>query len=327
MKILISGYYGFGNLGDESLFSALKAELVAAGHSVTILSNNPKLSSEMHNVKSIHRYYGLIPAIINSDVVISGGGGLLQNKTSTRSLQYYLLVIKIAKLLKKKLIVFAQSVGPLDKRGKTLVKKALRDVFVAVRDKKSQDLLSSLGIDSILVADTALLLQTKPTDKKQDVLFFPRAGYPDISAAAISLIRNLNTKNLEVSLAAIHAKEDEAEINRIIEELPNVKYLKSSTPGELLELISKHRYVVSARLHGLILAAVAKTDYCGIVYDPKVAAFLEDTGARKFELPLNHLALSRHVLELESVDSKKLELMRARAQSGIDWLLKIIDSS
>jgi len=118
MKVLISGYYGFGNLGDESLFSGLKNALLTAGHSVTVLSNNPKLSREMHDVKSLHRYHGLIQAIINSDVVISGGGGLLQNKTSTRSLQYYLWVIRIAKIFKKKVIVFGQSIGPLDERGK-----------------------------------------------------------------------------------------------------------------------------------------------------------------------------------------------------------------
>ena len=43
----------------------------------------------------------VLSAIKHSDIVLSGGGTLLQNGTSTRSLMYYLTIIKIAKFFRK----------------------------------------------------------------------------------------------------------------------------------------------------------------------------------------------------------------------------------
>lgn len=322
MKVLISGYYGFGNLGDESLLAGILPAL--KNHDLTVLSTKPKETQELHKIRSVHRYYNLILAILKTDVLISGGGGLLQNKSSNRSLQYYLWVIKLAKIFKKKVIIFAQSIGPLDKYGKELVTTALKDCKIAVRDKKSQELLVSLGLNSQLVADPALLLKA-PNNKKSGVLIFPRSGYPDISDAIINASKSLQSKGLKLKLAAIHATEDEPEIEKIQNEIKDIEYIKTKNPEELLELISQSEYVISARLHGAILAAVAKTEYCGIVYDPKVAAFLDETEASKFELPVNYLALIRHVLEPSPINYNKLELLQARAQIGLDWLIKEIE--
>lgn len=322
MKILISGYYGFGNLGDESLLAGILPTL--SKHDVSILSAKPKETKKLHGVKSAHRYYMALLAILKTDVVISGGGGLLQNKSSNRSLQYYLWIIKLAKIFKKKVIIFAQSIGPLDEHGKSLVANALKDCKIAVRDKKSQEILNSLNLSSKLVADPALLL-IAPKNQKEGVLIFPRSGYPDITDAIISIGKSLKAKGFKLQLAAIHAAEDEAEIKRIRDKIIDIKYIKTKTPKALLELISKSEYVISARLHGAILAAVADTEYCGIVYDPKVAAFLDEAGASKFELPVNYLAVIRRVLEPSPINRNKLELLQARAQSGLDWLIKELE--
>ncbi len=323
MKILISGYYGFGNLGDESLLAGLLPALKS--HELTILSAKPKETQELHKVKSVHRYYAALFAILNTDVLISGGGGLLQNKSSNRSLQYYLWVIKLAKLFNKKVIIFAQSIGPIDEYGKKLLVNALKDCKIAVRDKKSQDLLSSLAFNTELVADPALLLKA-PSNKREGVLIFPRAGYPDISDAIINMGKSLKAKGFKIKLAAIHASVDEAEIKRIQKEIKDIEYISTKTPEDLLELISKSEYVISARLHGAILAAVAKTEYCGIVYDPKVAAFLDEADAAKFELPVNYLGLIRLVLEPKPINHDSFKQLQARAQNGLEWLLKEIEA-
>ena len=322
MKILISGYYGFGNLGDESLLAGILPALKE--HDVTVLSAKPKETKAMHQVNSVHRYYAALAAIAKTDVFISGGGGLLQNKSSNRSLKYYLWLIKVAKLFNKKVIVFGQSIGPLDEFGKELVAKALKNCHIAVRDKNSQAILREIDLESKLVADPALLLKA-PQKQKNGILIFPRAGYPDISDAIVNTTQSLKAKGLNLSLAAIHAAEDEVEIKRIQNQV-EIDYLKTNTISELLEIIAKSQFVISGRLHGAILAAVAKTEFCGIVYDPKVRAFLDEVGVKEFELPVNYLGLSRYVLEPEPIDPERLALLQARAKAGLNWLLEKIES-
>jgi len=82
----------------------------------------------------------IVRALENSNAFISGGGGLLQDKTSLRSLIYYTTLINIAKSLKKKTIIFAQGIGPLNKNiSKGIIKKTLNKVdLITVRDEESK---------------------------------------------------------------------------------------------------------------------------------------------------------------------------------------------
>ena len=182
MNILISGYYGFGNLGDEAALSGLVKGLHARGHHLSVLSNNPEKTRALHGVEAVTRYKGLLPALVQSDAVISGGGGLLQDKTSARSLRYYLGILRLAKALGKQAVVYGQGVGPLSPAGERTVRQTLTGLPVAVRDGASQRLLETLGITAELVADAALLLPepkgTTTMSLTPPVLLVPRGGYP-----------------------------------------------------------------------------------------------------------------------------------------------------
>ena len=156
MKVLVSGYYGFGNLGDEALLAGMLTGLQE--HSVTVLSQRPAATRALHGVGAAHRLRGLA-ALLNHDALISGGGGLLQDKTSARSLRYYLGVLELAQRLGKRTVVYGQSVGPLSPDGERAVAQALRGLPVAVRDGPSQVLVETAGhVSAELVADSALLL-------------------------------------------------------------------------------------------------------------------------------------------------------------------------
>ena len=100
-KILISGYYGFDNFGDEAILSVLLNHL--KGQDVTVLSANPEKTGKTYNVNSINSFNTelVMKRISNFDVLISGGGSLLQNVTSNRSLFYYCGLIQMLTAIKK----------------------------------------------------------------------------------------------------------------------------------------------------------------------------------------------------------------------------------
>ncbi len=319
MKLLISGYYGYGNLGDEAIAQALAGSLLQEGHQVTLLSGQPRVSRQMHALPAVHRYWGLLPALLRHDALISGGGGLLQDKTSARSLQYYLSVIRLAKRLGKKVVVYGQSIGPLSATGRDKVAAVLKDVPIAVRDEASLVYLRTLGLESTLVADAALLLEPGLSAPGVGILLIPRHGYPDMTDALIELARKLRERNIPVACTALHPVEDDSEVRRLKQAVP-LAYHEATSPRALLEIIRGAQFVVSGRLHGLILAAVARVPYAGISYDPKVTAFLRETAAPLFNLPVNHRRLLEVTLEQATAPEELRMAMMDRARSGMRWL-------
>lgn len=154
--IVISGYYGFKNSGDEavlkSILTALEQEGQAAGVNINpvVLSIDPESTSATYGVKSVHRMkLGEVrQAIKESDGLISGGGSLLQDATSPKTIPYYLGVLKIAQWLGKPTFIYAQGVGPVNRK---LFYPMIRSIFrkctyISVRDMQSGELLQSMGI-------------------------------------------------------------------------------------------------------------------------------------------------------------------------------------
>lgn len=155
--IVISGYYGFKNSGDEavlkSILTALEQEGQVAGVQVkpVVLSIDPEWTERTYGVKSVHRMkLGEVrQAIKESDGLISGGGSLLQDVTSPKTIPYYLGVLKLAQWLKKPTFIYAQGVGPVN-RGlfHPMIRSVLRKCeYLSVRDVQSAELLQAFGID------------------------------------------------------------------------------------------------------------------------------------------------------------------------------------
>lgn len=318
MNILISGYYGFGNLGDEALLSGMLSRLQR--HTVTVLSSTPHATRRLHGVAAAHRYYQVLPALLNADVLISGGGGLLQDTTSRRSLNYYLGLMRLALRLGKRVIVYGQSVGPLSEKGAAEVASVLRHCAVAVRDEPSRQLLARYSVTAALVADSALVLPpAEVTGGAQRVVLIPRAGYPAITQALASAGHALS-QSYPLAALALHPQEDAAEVTQLKVALPQLTVLEAATPAQLTAQLTGAHYVISGRLHGLILAAIAGTPYAGIVYDPKVQAFLTATAAPSFTLPVDVPALIECARLAQGPEFTAVTELRQRAQAGLDWL-------
>lgn len=323
MRVLISGYYGFGNLGDEALLSGLTGALRDRGHKAVILSGDPAATSTMHGVEARHRTTGLLGGILESDALISGGGGLLQDGTSARSLRYYLAVIRLARLLRRPVVVYGQSLGPLSEAGRRRVSRALRGTTALLRDEPSIALAGSLGLEARLVADPALLLPA-PSAVVRDprlVVLVPRGGQVALNASLERLATRLVATGRTVAVASLHPVEDDDSVTRLIAAEPAASRAATPTPAAAIELFARAAYVVSVRLHGCILAALAGTGYAGLSYDAKVAGFLEQAGAPAFQQPVDDAQLAKVVLAGAGQDTAATARLIGLARDGVDELV------
>lgn len=330
MRILLSGYYGFGNLGDEALLSGLSAALVSRGHEPVILSGDPAATQAMHGMEARHRTRGLLGAILDTDALISGGGGLLQDGTSLRSLRYYLGVIRLARLFRRPVVVYGQSLGPLSEGGRSRVAAALRGATLLLRDEPSLALATSLGATAQLVADPALLLPVpvaQAVTEPRPVVLVPRGGQAPLNASLERLAARLVKAGRTVQVASLHPLEDDASVATLIAAAPAASYVPTPTPAAALALFAGAAYVVSVRLHGCILAALAGIGYAGLSYDPKVAGFLDQAGAPAFQPPVDDEQLASLALAAPTQDTVATARLIGLASSGVDQLVAVLESS
>lgn len=155
-KLVISGYYGFRNSGDEavlkSILTALEEESQRSNVTIEpiVLSIDPAWTTSMYGVRSVHRMKlkEVREALKESDGLISGGGSLLQDATGLKSIPYYLGVIKLAQWLKKPTFIYAQGIGPVHRKiFNPMIKSVFKScTYVSVRDEQSADYLRGLGL-------------------------------------------------------------------------------------------------------------------------------------------------------------------------------------
>ncbi|HZJ08425.1 MAG TPA: polysaccharide pyruvyl transferase CsaB [Trueperaceae bacterium] len=328
MRVLLSGYYGFGNLGDEAILAGLAAALKSRGHVPVVLSGDPAATERLHGVRARPRITGLPRALASVDAVVSGGGGLLQDRTSARSLAYYLWVLRLARWSGRRVAVYGQSLGPLSDGGKAKLARELRGVPLFVRDRASLALAAELGLEASLVGDAALLLgagsKAPPANagaSSGPVVLVPRGGFEGYNDALTRLASALAEAGRRVAVMALHPIEDLPPARRLLAAAPAGEWLEPSTPAAALELLKSARYVVSARLHGCILAAVAGVGFAGLVYDPKVAGFLTQAGAPLFEEPVDDLDLLGVALAARPPDTAAIAALSGAARRGIDELV------
>lgn len=143
-RILISGYYGFNNIGDESILTAVIGSMKEklGDVEITVLSHDPASTAEKYNIKSCDRKS--LPAILSAvrkcDLLVSGGGSLLQDVTSKKSILYYLFIMAAASALGKPFFIYSQGIGPINSNfNRRLTASVLkRAKGIVVRDTSSK---------------------------------------------------------------------------------------------------------------------------------------------------------------------------------------------
>ncbi|BDE07737.1 polysaccharide pyruvyl transferase CsaB [Vulcanimicrobium alpinum] len=297
-RFLLSGYYGFGNLGDEALLEVIVERLRRRwpGCAVDVLSGDPPATARTYGVEATPRMeIGRVRgAIERADVILSGGGGLLQNVTSLRSLLYYTNVIRTAIRAGKPTMVFAQSVGPLDFWGRAVVRNFCRGIAAAtVRDERSRALLQSLlpGVQVERTADPVFLFEpsTEPLDLKAEgladddaplVVVSVRkwAGGDATTAAMASVVDRLAARHgARVAFLPLGGPPDAEVSTTIIRRCASTPVLLPDyTLPQAAQVIGRASLVIGMRLHALIIAARLGVPFLALPYDPKVEALCAD---------------------------------------------------
>ena len=302
-RVLVSGYYGFGNAGDEAILIAIVESLkkLKENIEITALSADPLKTMEDYGINAVQRTnpFAIIREISRADLVISGGGGLLQDVTSNRSIPYYLFILYLAKKLNKKVMFYANGVGPVFREmNKGMIKLVGNMVdLITVRDKQSKRELENLGVTKppmIVTADPAFVL--KPIDDAvgycllEKLKISLREDHPRIGVSVRPW--NLNKSREVIAKACDYlVKSHNADViflpmqypNDYFESLEVMKLMKEPAtivseamdPRELLWLCGKMDIMFGMRLHALIFGAMNEVPLLGLVYDPKVEYFLE----------------------------------------------------
>lgn len=304
-KILISGYYGFHNIGDEAVLRCVTENLGSAVGDVdlTILSNDPADTREKYGVSSIPRMHPLkvLRALFRTDMLISGGGSLLQDVTSRWSILYYLTIIALALLLHKKVFIYSQGIGPIrSPRNRALTGFLLRRVDgIAVRDEKSARLLSEIGVPEENITVTAdPVLRLPKADPAPGAKILAELGIRRDSGRLLvgwavksaqegfleeieRCVRYLKEiYGADSVLIPFHYEQDAPVIRKLSDRLGDQAFYITDKylTDEMLSIIGNLDLLVGVRLHSLIYAAVSGVPSLGISYDPKIDAFLESIG-------------------------------------------------
>ncbi|TKH45607.1 polysaccharide pyruvyl transferase CsaB [Paenibacillus terrae] len=314
--IIISGYYGFRNSGDEavlkSILTALEEESRQAGITVkpVVLSSDPDWTQKMYGVEAVPRMsLGEVRrAIKNSDGLISGGGSLLQDATSAKSIPYYLAILKLAQWAGKPTFVYAQGIGPVQRK---IFYPMIRSVFqrceyVSVRDEQSAALLDTMKLQRPVVEVVPDPVMGLPLPSNSEGLNrvaaegedeLPIVGVSvrywdkerrELTAIADGLKKLAAGRRVHLRFFPFHLPDDEQASRMVMDLLGDIRETGSRVsmceqvidPQQMLLEVSRCSLMIGMRLHSLIYAASHQVPPLGISYDPKIDHFLGRVGSQ-----------------------------------------------
>lgn len=287
-NVLISGYYGFDNFGDEAILGVLVNKLKELGKNITVLSTNPAKTQSLYEVESKPSFNipGVISEIKKCDTLVSGGGSLLQDVTSLKSLLYYLFVINTTLFFKKKVVIFAQGIGPIrNKFGAYLTKLTLKKcTLVSVRDVKSQRLLRRWGIDAHLVCDPLFGLNLASSEHSNRVGVQLRS-FKTLKEKLLVKVATQVNKDFPDKEIEIYSFQDSLDLEvckrfeHVLKGLnPDIKtrLIYNQSSAEILEKISKLDYMIAMRFHANLIALKYGIKTFAICYDEKVEKLADE---------------------------------------------------
>lgn len=352
-RIIISGYYGFGNTGDEAILSSMMLQIrnTIPDCNFTVISNNIEETKRLHGVDAINRmdFSAISNTIEKSDLVILGGGGLFQNNDKIEIARLfnqpgsgvvsYAIVPLIAKMYNKRILYYAQGVGPLfAEEARTFVAfiAELADI-ITVRDRVSENLLIDIGVSPLKIVlgldpafgidipsgeiiDDILIREAVPTDK--EIICVSVRWWIDrsieekyIKVLQESLDNLLTSKDfvlLFVPFQNVEGCEDTKIAKEIIDGMKNkdrcyiLKY--SYHPRDIAGIISKAKLVIGMRYHSIIFSILSKTPFVALSYDPKVANLVDEFGLAEYCIDIDSInsininsAIDKIIIDTEKI--------------------------
>ena len=308
--VVICGAYGRGNAGDDAILEAILQEMrsIDPDMPVLVLSKDPKSTRLAYRVQAVHRsnFPAWLRAMRRAKLYINGGGSLIQDVTSRRSLWFYLHNISAAKKAGCRVQMYGCGIGPVTRENhRRLAARVLNanvDV-ITLREPDSREELRLMGVtkpEILLTADPALTLRRASDDEIDSVML--RAGIPPHGKYICFALRQwkgfeekaalfgaaaqyaYDTYGLTPVFTAVEKHLDPVAHRLAAKSLTTPHYFLDDAggAGTIIGSLSRMEVVVSMRLHALIFAAGQGIPLAGVVYDPKVSAFLKYIGQELF---------------------------------------------
>ncbi len=302
VKFLVTGYYGFLNSGDDAILLSMCEDIdnLSMDTTATILSNSPTSTIKEYPANAVYRFnlFYVIREIIKCDVLLMGGGSLLQDKTSTRSLIYYLSILVLSKVFRKKSMIYANGIGPISgKLNRKLTKQVLNKVdLITIRETLSLKELENMGVKQNkvrLTADPVFSLTIKDEDidnilKEEGIelerdfvtiLFRNWRSEEDYITKMAKVCDDIvENKNMDVVFIPMKYPADVKVGEEIAKKMTNKSYTIKSKLSvyQIIKLVGMSKLSLSMRLHALLYSALKDVPMIGFTYDPKVEYFLKE---------------------------------------------------
>jgi len=297
MHIVLSGYYGFDNVGDDAILLSIIQALKKWENDIeiTVLSNNPTATEQTYGVKAVNRWKmkEIHQLLKTADGLISGGGSLMQDQTGMKTIPYYAGVIQIAKWLKKPVFVYAQGMGPINHSlSNLIVRKTFNKVEqITVRDKASQTLLTEIGVrkETKIVPDPVMGLNggdfhcewlDQESLTAESYISVSVRDWPSTIAYKEKIAHSLDQlvrQGEQIVFLPMHGEHDlktSQEVAALMQEKSLIAPSDLSIE-EKIAVIGQSQLLIGMRLHSLIFSAIYATPFIAISYDPKIDAFAD----------------------------------------------------
>ncbi len=356
-EIVLSGYYGFSNSGDDAILKMIIRDIKERkpDAALTILSNKPQEAKNIYKVNAVNRWniFAVIKALKKSKVFVSGGGSVIQDATSTKSLLYYLMLIILAKRYGNKVMLYANGIGPVRKkanikRTKNVLNKA--DI-ITLRETDSEDFLEELGVlkpKIKVTCDPAIGLSDIPMDEAEDILFrydlftkkYIIVSLREWKDATLfenefkSAVKQIKKEyGYEVLFIPLQHTHDLAFCRKMAKETGSICIERRLSAELCIALAKRSEFVVGMRLHMLIYAFVAGVPSLGISYDPKVESvmkyFGQDTCVGILEFTKrSFLAKANRIVEKRNIYCEELKLrlkeLKEKNKDNIDCVMELL---
>ena len=303
---LVCGAYGRGNAGDDAILEAIVTELrqIDPDLPIWVLSRNPDDTRLTYRVNSIYTF--AFPRFLwrmrKTHLYINGGGSLMQDVTSHRSLWFYLFTISWAKRLGNQVMMYGCGIGPIhspaNRRRASRVLQRSVDA-ITLRDTHSAEELEDMGVTRpqvILSADPTVILPAAPAQVVDGILesqgIAPHGRYigfalrpwPGFEAKAAvfgaAADYAYETYGLTPVFLPIERRLDVGAAQLAAQHMKAPHYILPQTgrSDHTIGLFARMQAVVSMRLHALVFSAGQGVPLVGVVYDQKISSFLSYIG-------------------------------------------------
>ena len=306
-QVTICGAYGKGNAGDDAILRAIVSEMrdIDENIALCVMSRSPLDTKLDYSTNSIFtfNFFQFLNSFRKSKLYINGGGSLIQDITSSRSLYFYLLTLASAKIFGAKVIMYGCGIGPVNGNFNRKLSAKVIDKYVDVitlRDEISKDELKILGVtkpEIIVTADPTMnivpdiddlvykALDDAKVPKNKRYLGLGIRNWAGLSSVTDEIAKAIDYAYEKYDLIPvflpIEYPSDLSPAQTIANKLHCEHYIikERQTTETTIGLFSKMDLVLGVRLHSLIFSAGNGVPVIGMSYDIKVDGFLKYIGS------------------------------------------------